>query len=113
MLLVTWQLWFGSKYVQHETVVTEAENQQGETLNADLRVRGVWLPQTEALFNIRVVDTGALSYLRHVRSRILLNAEVENKNKYAEACATRRAKFTPLYFSVDGLAGSQANCFFK
>ena len=68
---------------------------------------------TEALFNIRVVDTGALSYLRHVRSRILLNAEVENKNEYAAACATRRAQFIPLCFSVYGLAGSEANCFLK
>ena len=35
------------------------------------------------------------------------------KNKYAEACAARRAHFTPLCFSVDGLAGSVANCFLK
>ena len=38
---------------------------------------------------------------------------MEKKNKYAEACAARRAHFTPLCFSVDGLAGSEANGFLK
>ena len=99
--------------VRRETVVIEAEDQQSETLIADLCVRGVWLPQAEALFDIRVVDTDAQSYLCHAPSRVLLNAEVEKKNKYAEACAARRAHFTPLCFSVDGLAGSEANCFFE
>ena len=99
--------------VRLETVVTEAEDQQSETLIADLCVRGVWLPQAEALFDIRVVDTDAQSYLRHAPSRVLLNAEVEKKNKYAEACAARRAHFTPLCFSIDGLVGSEANCFLK
>ena len=51
--------------------------------------------------------------MRHAPSRVLLNAEVEKKNKYAEACPARRAHFTPLCFSVDGLAGSEANCFLK
>ena len=33
-----------------------------DALIADLCVRGVWGPQTEALFDIRVVDTDARSY---------------------------------------------------
>ena len=95
-------------------MVIEAEDQQSETLNVDLCIRGVWLPQAEALFDIHVVDTDAQSYLRHAPSKVLLNAEVEKKNKYAEACAARHAHFTPLcFFSVDGLAGSEANCFLK
>ena len=99
--------------VRQETVVIEAEDQQSETLIADLCVREVWLPQAEALFDIRVVDTDAQSYLHHTPSRVLLNAEVEKKNKYAEACAARHAHFIPLCFFVDGLAGSEANCFLK
>ena len=51
--------------------------------------------------------------LHHAHSRVLLNTEVEKKNKYPEACAARRVHFTPLCFSVDGLAGSEANCFLK
>ena len=41
------------------------------------------------------------------------NAEVEKKKKYADACSARRAHFTPLCFSVDGLAGTEATCFLK
>ena len=99
--------------VRPQTVVIKAEDQQSETLIADLCVRGVCLPQAEALFDIRVVDTDAQSYLRHAPNKVLLNAEVEKKNKYAEACAAKRAYFTPLCFFVDGLVGSESNCFLK
>ena len=91
-------------------MVVEAEDQHGETLIADLCVRGVWLPRAEVLFDIYVVDTDTQSYLLHAPSRVLLNAEVEN-NKYAEACAAICAHFTPLCFPVDGLAESEANWF--
>ena len=94
-------------------MVVEAGDQHGETLIADLCVRGVWLPQAEVLFDIRVIDTDAQSYLHHTPGRVLLNAEVEKKNKYANACATRHAHFTPLCFSVDGLARSEVTCFLK
>ena len=68
--------------------------------------------QDEALFDIRFVDTDAQSYLRHTPSRVLLNAEVEKSN-YAETCVARHAHYTPLCFSVDGVAGSEANRFLK
>ena len=48
---------------KHETVVVEAGDQHGETLIADLYVRGVYLPQAEALFDICVIDIDAQSYL--------------------------------------------------
>ena len=35
------------------------------------------------------------------------------KNKYADACAIQRAHFTPLCFSIDGLAGAEATYFLK
>jgi len=56
-----------------------------DTLIADLCVSGVWEPQTEALFDIRVVDTDAQSY--HARSPcdVLSSAEGE-KCKYLQAC---------------------------
>ena len=94
-------------------MVVEAGDQHGETLIADLCVCGVWLPQAEALFDIRVVDTDTQSYLHYTPGTVLLNAEVEKKNKCTDACATRRAHFTPLCFSVDGLARLEATWFLK
>ena len=49
-----------------EPVVREANTKTGTpALIANLAIYGVWLPQTEVLFNIRVIDTDAQSYSDH------------------------------------------------
>ena len=53
-----------------------------DTLIADLCVCGVWEPQTEALYDIRVVDTDAQSYCTHSPCDVLGSAEVKNRHKY-------------------------------
>ena len=78
---------------------------------ADLGVRGIWQTQTEALFNIRVFDTDARSYVSrsvHVQS-VLELAEREKKKKYHEAAVSRHASFTPFVVSVDGVIGREAS----
>ena len=57
-----------------------------DTLIADLCVRGVWEPQAEALFDIRVVDTDARSYCARSPRDVLGTAENEKKCKYLQAC---------------------------
>ena len=84
-----------------------------DTLIADLCARGVWESQTEALFDIRVVDTDAQSYRARRPCDVLGSAEVEKKRKYLQACQDRRATFTPLCVSVDGMFGSEAEFFVK
>ena len=96
--------------VKWEPVVSE-DGDDG-TLVADLGIRGVWSPQSEALFDIHVTDTDTQSYLGHAPESILCRAETEKKQKYS-AAAARLAHFTPLCFSVDRLAGSEAACFIK
>jgi len=85
----------------------------GDVLIADLGIRGVWSAQSEVLFDIRVSDTDAQSYLSYSHKTVLLRAETEKKQKYFAAALDHHAHFTPLYFSVDGLAGSEASCFIK
>ena len=53
-----------------------------DVLIADLCVCGVWGPQTEALFDIRVVDTDARSYCACSPKDVLGTAEGEKKRKY-------------------------------
>ena len=65
-------------------------------LVADLCVRGVWIPQSEVLFDIRVVDTDAQSYRNQTPLAVLFSAECDKKRKYSQACLDRRATFTPL-----------------
>jgi len=100
--------------VRREPIISDAAvDPSGETLVADLSVRGVWLPQAEALFDVRIVDTDAQSYLSHTPKSVLFGAEIEKKRKYSAACCERRAHFTPLCFSVDGLTGGEASSFIR
>ena len=71
------------------------------------------MPQSEALFDIRVIDTDAQSYSNRSPSEVLLAAEGEKKRKYHQACSERRAQFTPLCVSVDGMMGNEAAIFIK
>ena len=52
---VAWGQVVKEPIVREATISTPA-------LITDLAVRGVWTPQTEALFDIRVIDTDAQSY---------------------------------------------------
>ena len=83
-----------------EPVVKDA-SEDSDALIADLGVRGVWQSQVMALFDIRVVETDALSS----------SAEAEKKQKYCSASSDHRATFTPLRFSVDGLVGDEVSNF--
>ena len=79
-----------------------------EGLVADLAVRGLWQPQTEALIDVRVVDTDARSYCGRLVDQVIKSAEDEKKNKYSAAVANRRGTFTPFVVSVDGYMGAEA-----
>ena len=89
-----------------EPVVQEANDAEGVP---SLMARGVWQPQTMALFDVCVTDTNTPSYSQRVVSAILSSAEEEKKRKYSEAAALHRASFTPLVVSVDGVLGREAN----
>ncbi len=43
----------------------------------------------------------------------MISGEVEKRMKYVAACQERRAQFTPICFSVDGMWGSEASLFIK
>ena len=82
-------------------------------LKADLLVRGVWHPQQNASFDIRVTDTDALSYAGKSSEQILRAAEQEKKQKYPVACTSRHITYTPLVVSVDGLLAPEFLFFIK
>jgi hypothetical protein len=100
--------------VHREPVVREANDSNNiRDLIADLGVRGVWEAQTTALFDIRITDTDAQSYLSRPVEAVLSYAETEKKRKYGQACKERRASFTPIVASVDGALGKEASFFLK
>ena len=66
-------------------IVREASD-DSSALKVDLAVRGVWQPQCDALFDIRLVDTDAPSYRSHASPDVLRSAESdEKKNIYRPA----------------------------
>ena len=67
------------------------DDDASKVLIADLCVRGVWLPQTDALFDIRVIDTNAQSYLSQPPTSVLFAAKTGKKRKYLDASVAQRA----------------------
>ena len=72
-------------------------------------MRGLWQPQTSALFDVRVVDTDAQSYSGRPVQQVIRSAEEEKKLKYVEAVEERRGSFVPFVVSVDGYMGREAD----
>ena len=68
------------------------------TLIADLAIRGIWLPQAEAWFDVRVIDTDAQSYNNCIPRDVLKTAENEKETKYSRACEDRRAQLGRLQY---------------
>ena len=74
----------------------------------------LWSPQTEALFDIRIIDTDAPSYKHHTPEAVRESAAKEKKRIYQKAVEGRRGQFTPFVVSVvDGLLHREANHFMK
>ena len=58
--------------VIREPVIREGDPASDDSgLRLDLGIRGVWLPQVKALFDIRVINTDAPFYQRHSPVSIL------------------------------------------
>ena len=97
--------------VVKEPVASDSLVSDTGALVADIAIRGVWQRQATALFDVRVIDTDAKSYLRQSPQSVLATAEREKKRKYSAACMARHVNFTPLCFSIDGLMGTEAKTF--
>ena len=84
-----------------------------DTLIADVRIREVWQPQGDAIFDVRVVDTDAPSYRSCSPHAVLQSVESEKRKKYGAACLACQACFTPLCFSVDSVLGKEVDYFLR
>ena len=74
----------------------------------------MWLPQIEALFDIRVMDADAPSYVSHSVANVLTMAEEEKKKrKYLTAAEARRGSFSPFVVTTDGALEPEAVLFLR
>jgi hypothetical protein len=83
------------------------------SLKGDLAYRGVWEPQVEALFDIRLVDADTPSYSLMTLQAVLRKSQKEKKTRYTSSCEERHATFTPLVTTTDGFFRVEFNKFLK
>ena len=60
------------------------------------------------MFDIRIVNLDAGSYLRMTPEKALSKEEKEKKDLYLQACLDRRRTFTPMFYSAEGIPGGEA-----
>ena len=80
----------------------------------DVLVHGLWKRGEDAILDTQVVDCDAPSRRSYMDSeKILESCARVKKLKYLQPCIERRRSFTPLIYSVDGMAGREAQAFEK
>jgi hypothetical protein len=57
---------------------------------------------------MRITDTDAQSYRKKDFAKVLEQHKKEKKDKYLQNCLEMRKDFTPMVYSVDGIAGCEA-----
>ena len=60
------------------------------------------------MFDIRIVNLDAGSYLRMTPEKALAKVEKEKKDLYLQACLESRRNFTPMVYSADGIPRADA-----
>ncbi len=74
----------------------------------DAGAHGFWHCCRTAIFEVHIMDTQSCSYWNKDYQKVLAQQEKEKKNQYLHPCLKMRKDFTPLVYSVDGIAGREA-----
>ena len=93
----------GSNTQNNNTAANNVTEERG-----DAGCQGFWNHRRMAVFDVRITDTDSRSNRNKDPDKILAQHEKEKKNKYLRPCLEQRRDFTPLVYSVDGLAGREA-----
>jgi hypothetical protein len=80
----------------------------GDEARGDVLAQGFWNRGRGTVFDIRICDTDSRFYGNTSLSKILERHAKEKKDKYETACLNRHRDFTPLVYSVDGMASKDA-----
>ena len=83
-------------------------NNQINGERGDVGVHGFWERGRPCIFDVRITDTDARSHRNKDVSKVLAAQEKEKKDKYLKTCHEMRKDFTPMVYSVDGIAGREA-----
>ena len=82
-----------------EPIVRKADPSSNDVgLRLDLEVRGVWSPQTEAFFDIRIIDTDAPSYKHRTPEAVLKVQQKKRKGFIRKLLKIDVVNLHPLLF---------------
>ncbi|KAL7474239.1 hypothetical protein ACHAW6_000224, partial [Cyclotella cf. meneghiniana] len=79
-------------------------NSLGDEACSDVLAHGFWNQGRGTVFNVRICDIDSRSYINTTSSKILERHTKEKKDKCETACLDHRQDFTPLVYSIDGMA---------
>ena len=80
----------------------------GDEARGDLGIYGFWNKRRQTILDFCITNTDARAYDGYTDSKkVLERAARQKKQKYEEACRERRRDFTPMCYSVDGLASKE------
>ena len=74
----------------------------------DASCYGFWERGRNCIFDIRITDTESRSNRNKDIDKVLARHENEKKDKYLHNCHEQRKNFTPMIYSVGGIAGREA-----
>ena len=95
-----------------EPVLKEA-TEEVDGLRVDWGVRGFWEPQREALFDTCILNADAISHRGRSLNSIFTSYLETKKGKYAAEAESRRASFTPIIATCEGIFENEAITYFK
>ena len=71
-------------------------------------VHGLWKWSISALFEMRIFNLYAGSYIRQMSAKALTMAKNGKKYNYLQPCLERRRSFNPMVYSMDGIPRTEA-----
>ncbi len=80
----------------------------GHKARGDVGVHGFWKRERTIIFDVQICNTNTKSYGNCTPKKVLESPALKQKNKYEEACLKRHQDFTPMIYSVNGMADKHA-----
>ena len=103
----------GFTYTVKEPSVKDSDVKGEGGLRVDWGVRGFWEHQREALFDCRIFNADAISYVNTPINTLLEKHRNEKKQQYNEAVEDRRGTFTPFVATCDAILDIEAEHYLK
>ena len=80
---------------------------------SDLLIQYLWTPGMDSIHDMRVMNTGAVSYQSKTPENYLDTANRDKKKTYLNACFNERRHFNTFFASVDVIIGDEAEATLK